>query len=375
MKRLWTFLGAMFLMAGSAVCAQEVDSSALQQISFSNEEQGFDVVDYIPDISLDARYGYNRTTPGKIGGFGGDGLYLDINGKISNRFSYSLNQRLTTDPGESFFDATCWLTFAYEVGNFAFTAGKDALLVGSFEYDAYDLDSYYDMNSRFYNSFACWQWGVSASWSNDAETSTLIAQVANSPFVVNPFEDNMYAYGVAWRGAWDSYESYWSLNMWEYEPGCYVKSVNLGNMFYAGGFSLMLDGMARGAKVKDLLRDVTVSAMPSYEFGDRFRLFGKFGWERNDLIQPYDFTGEYAFDEEDMEELLSGEIAPSQDYLFYGAGLEFYPLKEDKSLRLHAIWASNNDTDAHTISIGATWKMNLTRGFKRLVGCVQQGKK
>ena len=375
MKRFLTFLGAIF-MAGSVVCAQEADSTVLQQMSLSNEEQGLDVVDYIPNVSLDTRFGYNRTFPGSIGGFGGDGLYLDISGKISKGFSYSLNQRLTTDPGESFFDATNWLTLSYEVNNFSFTAGKDALLVGSFEYDAYDLDSYADMNSRFYNAISCWQWGLSASWTNDSETSTLIAQVANSPFAANPFEDNLYAYGVAWRGTWDSYESYWSFGMWEYQTGRFVKSVNLGNMFYAGNFSLMLDGMLRGAKLKDLLRDVTVSVQPSYEFCDRFRLFGKFGWERNGMIQPYDFSGEYAFDgEEEYSDELPDVALPPKDYLFYGAGLEFYPVKNYKDLRLHAAWSSNNETNLHAVTVGLTWKMNLTRGVKWLVDKVQQGKK
>ena len=375
MKRLLTFLGAMIFMAGSVVSAQEVDSSAPQQISSSEDAQNLEVVDYIPDISLDAKYSYGHTIPGKSGGFGGDGLYLNIDGKISKRFSYSLNHILSSSAGEdgSVFDNTCWLTLSYEANNFAVTLGKDALLVGSFEYDAYDLDSYFDMNSMFYNTFACWQWGVSASWTNDAETSSFIAQVANSPFVEAPFEDNLYAYGLAWRGEWDCYESYWTVNMWEYERGKFVKALNLGNMFYAGDFSLMLDGMLRGARVKDMLRDVTVSVMPAYEFGDMFRLFGKVGWEKSHSLQPYDFMGEYA----ELEDMIASNdettavmpdyILPGEDYIFYGAGLEYFPLKEDKSLRLHAAWMSNNYTGRHAITVGATWKFDVTRAIKNIV--------
>ncbi len=360
MKRLFTFLGAMIFMAGSVVSAQEVVSSAPQQMSSLEDAQNCDAVDYIPDLSFDARYGYNRVFSGRTGGFGGDGIYLNIDGRISKRFSYSYNQRLTTEPDESFFDAACWLTLSYEAGNFAFTAGKDALLVGSFEYDAYDLDSYFEMNSLFYNAFSSWQWGVSASWTNDAETTSLVAQVANSPFVESPFEDNLYAYGLAWRGAWDCYESYWTVNMWEYERGKFVKALNLGNMFYVGNFSLMLDGMLRGAKVKDMLRDVTVSVMPAYEFGPMFRLFGKFGWEKSTMEQPYLF-------ECDATSLLPEGLVADDDYLFYGAGLEFFPLKEDKSVRLHAAWMSNNYTDCHAITIGATVKFDVTRAVKSFV--------
>lgn len=375
MKRLLTFLGAMIFMAGSVVSAQEVDSSAPQQMSSSKDAKKLNGADYIPDISLDVKYSYNHTIPGKSGGFGGDGLYLDINGKISERFSYSLNHILSSSAGEdgSVFDNTCWLTLSYEANNFAVTLGKDALLVGSFEYDAYDLDSYFDMNSMFYNTFASWQWGVSASWTNNAETSSFIAQVANSPFVESPFEDNLYAYGLGWRGEWGCYESYWTVNMWEYARGKFVKALNLGNMFYAGDFSLMLDGMLRGARVKDMLRDVTVSIMPAYEFGDRFRLFGKCGWEKSDFLQPYDFLGEYAAVDDMIASndaatsVLPDYLLPGEGYLFYGAGLEYFPLKEDKSVRLHAAWASNNYTHRHSVIVGATWKFNVTRAIKNLV--------
>lgn len=362
MKRLFTFLGAMFLMAGSAAWAQEVDSSVPMQSSVSTDDATMeDGEDWIPSISLDSRFGYNRNFSDRTGGFGGDGLYLDINGKISKRFSYSYNQRLTTEPDESFFDATCWLTLSYEAGNFAFTAGKDALLVGSFEYDAYDLDSYYDMNTLFYNSFSAWQWGVSASWTNNAENSTFILQAANSPYSWTPFEDNLYAYGAAWRGEWDCYESYWTVNMWEYESGKFVKALNLGNMFYAGNFSLMVDCMMQGAGIKNLFRGITVSTMPAYEFGDQFRLFGKFGWERNARAKAA------------LVDILPDDITSvSDDYIFYGAGLEFFPLKEDKSLRLHAVWMTNNYTNIHALNVGLTWKFNLTSATKRLISKIKK---
>ena len=144
---------------GSAVRAQEVDSTAPLQKSSWGDAKTADMTEYIPDISLDMRGGYRQDFAESAGRFYGDGLYLDINGKISPHFSYSLNQRLASSYYEdnSGFAGTNWLTLTYEVGSFAFTAGKDALLVGSFEYDAYDLDTYYNMNSSFYNEFDCWQ--------------------------------------------------------------------------------------------------------------------------------------------------------------------------------------------------------------------------
>ncbi|MBR6672112.1 MAG: hypothetical protein IKL17_03860, partial [Alistipes sp.] len=166
MKRLFTFLGTITFMVGSAI-AQEVNSSVpMSEPTFGEDRNAQQVVDYTPLISIDSRFGYDRVVSGGPAGFGGDGIYLNIEGKISKNCSYSLCQRFFSAHGEddSAFDNTDWLTLSYDVGQFSFTAGKDVVAVGSFEYDAYDIDSYFDMNSMFYNSFSCYQWGVKAMW-------------------------------------------------------------------------------------------------------------------------------------------------------------------------------------------------------------------
>ena len=329
MKRLLVFFGVVFMTICSAVNAQEV-----------------------PDISLDARFGYNQDFAGGPGRFSGDGLYLDINGSINPHFSYSLNHRIAAPAygeGITGFDATNWLTLTYEIGNFAITAGKDALMVGSFEYDAYDLDTYYDMNSMFYNMLDCWQWGVSASW-YPADGQSVTFQFANSPFA---WEDDYFAYNAAWRGEWDFYESYWTVNMWQFEQDRYVKALNLGNRFYIGGLTLDLEYMTRATDMKSLFKDdFTFLAAPSYEFGDSFRVFAKFGWERVAEGLPYE---------------LAYEDYVGSDYLFYGAGVEFFPLKEDKDVRLHAAWSSNNFGDNY-LNVGVTWKFDLTGAARYLFG-------
>ena len=150
MKRLFCFLVVTFIVAGAAVNAQEVVSTGDMQTLTSdqgvtNEENG----DWVPAISLDTRFGYERTISGNSAGFGGDGLFLNIDGKISKHFSYSLCQRLFESNGEdvSVFDATYVLTLAYNVGGFSLSAGKDYVILGSWEYDTYDWDSYFDMKS------------------------------------------------------------------------------------------------------------------------------------------------------------------------------------------------------------------------------------
>lgn len=375
MKRLLTFLGAMFIMAGSMAWAQEVNSSATAYGSSSGEDGiGADGADWIPSISLDSRFSYNRIVSGDSAGLGGDGFWLNIDGKIGKHFSYSLSQRLDMAHGEdpSVFENTDWLNLTYEVDGFSFTAGKDVLMVGSFEYDAYDIDSYFDMNSMFYNSFACYQWGVKTMWTNPSETSSFAFQVTNSPFAFAPREENMHAYNLGWYGAWDSYESIWTFNMLEYAPGSFVKMLSLGNMFYIGDFSLMVDYIMRGDKVKNMFDDVTLNIMPSVNLGESVRLFAKFGWERMGSELPYDIWGEYLSVEDQMAAndentaVLPAYIVPSEDYIFYGAGVEYFPLKENKSIRLHAAWTSNNYTKRHALNIGLTWKFDLVNAVEHI---------
>ena len=370
MKKLFTFLGVMLIMAGSALCAQEVYSSAPLQTSVSHEDTSLeDGEDWIPSISLDSRFSYNRVIPGSKAGFGGDGLYLNIDGKISKNFSYSLCQKFFSAQGEddSTFDNTDWLTLSYDLGNFTFTAGKDVLLLGSYEYDAYDIDSYFDMNSLFYNSFSAYQWGVKALWSNKEESSSVAIQVTTSPFSYSPREDNIYSYNIGWYSALDWYESIWSVNFMEYEPGKYVKVLALGNMFHMGDFTLGLDCISRGVKFA-ADDEVTITLMPSYEF-DKVRLFGKVGWEYRSTDVPYDFWGEYYSNEdmiianEECDTTLPAFLITGKDYLFYGLGVEYYPVD---SVRLHAVWGSNNYTKRHTLNVGLTWRFDVVNAISRI---------
>ncbi len=330
MNKLLFFVGVSLMTICSAARAQERMNS----------------VDYIPEVSLDARGGYYQNFTEGTGNFLGYELYLDISGQISPSFSYSFNHKIASSYyGEmSGFDATNWLTLTYSVGDFEFTAGKDALLVGSFEYDASDIDSYYDMNSMFYNVIDCWQWGVYATWYL-TENNSISFQFANSPHAYG--EPNMFAYNLAWRSEWDFYESYWTVNLWEDFHGFYTKSLNLGNRFHFGDFSFDLDCMVRAKDLKTFFNeDITLHVAPSYYFTQWGKVFAKFGWEQVGYIFDYDFVG---------------------SNLYYGAGLEFFPIKGDEDLRFHIAWSSNSAyTQGHTLNLGVTWKMNFTKAVKNL---------
>ena len=143
----------------------------------------------------------------------------------------------------------------------------------------------------------------------------------------------------------DWYESYWSTNLWQYDSGRYVKSLNLGNRFYLGDFTIDLEYMTRGADIgKMFSEDFTFLTRPSYQW-DWGCAFAKFGWEK--------FPG---------EDLI-------EDNMFYGAGVEFFPLKENRNIRLHTAWSYNEAfIGGHFLNIGLTCKFNLTQATKRLLG-------
>ena len=307
MKKFLVFLGIVLSTICSAVRAQEVD--------------------YIPDISLDMRGGYEQDFSGGAGRFFGDGLYLNVDGIISSSLSYSFNHRLASSYYEdnSGFNGTNWLTLTYETGDFAFTAGKDGLLFGSFEYDAYDLDSYYDMNSAFYNEFDCWQWGVSAAW-YPAEDHEFLLQVASSPL-----SDENVSIAAGWRGSWEGFESYWTANLWGKDRGM-IPAVALGNRFTFGNLTVDLDLSARFGDT--YLSGAAAILAPSYQIGEWGRAFTKIGIDR--------------------------------DNTFFGCGFEYFPLKENKSIRLHAAYTCNDYTVGNMINIGLTWKLNVTQTIKNI---------
>ena len=184
MKRFFVFLGVVLATIGSAVRAQEVDSIApLQMSSWGDAKK--EVSDYIPDISLHTRMGYEHDFSERVGRFDGNGLYLGIDGKISPHFTYSFYHCIASsdDDGIFGFGKTQWLNVAYEHDWFSIKAGKDNVFVGSFEYDGYDIDNYYFMNSSFWNTFDCWQWGVSAAFYPDDDQENPYPEETADPSV------------------------------------------------------------------------------------------------------------------------------------------------------------------------------------------------
>ena len=154
---------------------------------------------------------------------------------------------------------------------------------------------------------------------------------------------NLFSYAAGWRCESEYFESYWTANMWEYDRGRYLKGLNFGNRINIGFFSCDLEYMTRAADLNYMFaNDFTAIISPSFDICGWVRLFGKCGYER--------VREEVMFEDFDTN-------------LFYGAGAEFFPLRENKNVRLHAAWTSNGFF-GDILNVGLTWKLDITSAAK-----------
>lgn len=293
---------------------------------------------------------YSDTTPAS-GGFTGQYLNFLIDGNITDDFSFHYRQRLNvfTDNFRSFFDATDWLYLQYDINkNFSLAAGKQIVAIGGWEYDAAPIDVYYW--SGFLNPIHCFQFGASASFKSNDKNHTLTAQFCNSPFISKPF-DNLFAYNLYWAGNMKWFHTLYSLNFVEYRKNCFINYLSLGNKFDFGKHFFYLDFTNRATKEDPyLFKDFSVLGHLQFTIANRWAIFIKGGYDVNR-------TQEGVVDVDQFRDLL---VTPGMEYCYFGGGLEFYPIKESKAVRLHFFSAATHqDITQLEINIGVTWKPNL----------------
>jgi opacity protein-like surface antigen len=126
---------------------------------------------------------------------------------------------------------------------------------------------------------------------------------------------------------------------------------SLGNGFYFGDCTIEADLMYKHLNYEGQNHELSAVAKVGYTLKDKVELFVKGGYEYRTGFDIFGYDDEFGFIPTD---------ASSRDYLFYGIGANYYPLKSSKDLRLHAIVATNNYAKSIALSIGATYHFNLT---------------
>lgn len=303
-------------------------------------------------IKMDVRFDGEVTRQQETeGGFVGRYLKVLVNGKINDKFSYSFRHRLYLDHSDpkSFFSATDWANVTYHHNDkLSITAGKQMICIGTIEYDYAPIDVYFA--SDFWNHVSPFQIGVNVGFAPNRRNQ-FYAQVTNSPFSTDEL-DNMYAYNLIWYGNVAKWlNTIWSVNMIEYERGHFINYIALGNKLRpAERVEMDLDYMNRYAgKGTPFFADFSLHGKISYAVSDKVNLFAKGGYDENSAQSAAD---SFIYDR---------YVLPGVGLGFYGAGIEYFPIKAAKqSLRLHAFWFSNtSDPVPQTFNIGVRWQMKV----------------
>lgn len=212
-------------------------------------------------------------------GFRGQYLNLRLEGQITHGLTYSYRQRLNKLSGKSFFDATDWIHLDWQMDSrWAFSAGKQVVAIGGYEYDRAPIDLYYC--SEFWNHIPCYQLGVSASC-QVAPADRMLLQLVNSP-LRSWAGGNTYGVNLMWYGKHAWWETMWSFNMMEHQRGRWINYLALGNRFWMGErLHLDVDWMNRASSHQDLLSDFSVMSELSLQAHATTRCFLGYTYDQN----------------------------------------------------------------------------------------------
>lgn len=319
------------------------------------------------NIQAEVRFDYQEeyvdgTSIGANTGFKGRYINLHLSGNISESFSYSYRQRLNkAHSDQSFFDATDWVYLTYTTPNkhWSFSGGKQVVGIGGYEYDRAPIDLYFC--SEYWNNIACYQFGVSATYATTNGNDKFMAQVCQSPFRTYA-KDAMYAYNLMWYGSHNWFNSIYSINAIEFQPGDFIYYVTLGNEFRFGqNAKLQLDLMNRATNEHNFFfEDFSVMGEFSYDIKNRVNLYAKATYDVNNS----GVAGDYC-------------VMPGTDMTRIGAGLEFNPIKNSRAVRLHASYSysfGDNGNPAGALlpkqqyfSVGMKWKIDIVSLTKKIV--------
>ena len=335
-KHLVTFCGIVtFLFCGHVATAQESS-----HVNLRVEARGDFQYENIAGNTIDGNTGFR-----------GKQLNLRLNGNINESWSYVYRQRMGKPNSDaSYFDAVDHLNLTYTTGAWAFTGGKQTVAVGGYEYDRAPIDFYF--GSEYWYNMDCYQWGVSVSCELGSEAKDVLQlQVVQSPFrSVSP---SLFGGNMLWKGSHGWIDILHSVNVMEYARKKFVSFLALGHQFNMGDFALQLDWMNR-ADMNDFgFDDFSVMADLSWSALENLNVFAKATYDVN---------------KDNVADLC---VFPGTELTRVGAGVEFFPIKDSRDVRLHGTysyaWGQNGNLngtvgDNHSfVSVGVTWKMSILK--------------
>ena len=339
-----------------AVAALSLTSAAAQQ--------GYQKSNEIFRLGVESRFDYlNEALDGNEiygnSGFKVRYFNLRMDGQIAPKFNYSWRQRFShPNQDGTFVNNTDWLNITYKAtDNWSFSAGKQVVWIGGWEYDRAPIEIYYC--SEYWNNVNCFQLGASATYTTNKGNESLTFQICQSPYNplgLNGNKDDLYAYNLYYFGSHGFYKAIHSVNLVEYEKGKFDAYFVLGNQFKLGNTTLELDFMNRGTTAEEfMLKNYSVMAELSQMVANSVNLFAKV---------TYDKAGA------DAQPLF---VHPNTSLTRIGGGVEYYPMG-NRDVRLHAAYVYNTGKNGNPggtalnkgsfFTFGLTWKIDVLQGLK-----------
>ena len=254
-------------------------------------------------------------------GFGGERLSMKLNVELSDKFYFSWFQNFnkpisSADP----FNATDWITLEYRPNDrWSFVAGKLVPAFGGWEYWIPAITVYMPGEYWMYTPF--FQFGAGAEYSFVNGRDHLSFQLTRSPWCPVGRNDVLAAH-LLWVGDHDWFHGRCSLNALGTGDGPELHSY-LGGKFMFGKSTLELDLIMREGGYCGYHDSYSTVANYYYTLSDSLVLMAK---ETTD-----GFSG--------------GSLTK------FGAGAEYYPIKDSRSLRFYALGYT---TFGSTSSFGIT---------------------
>ena len=145
----------------------------------------------------------------------GEYLNLHLLGHVSENVTYRIRQRLNKKVFDerNMFNATEFMCVTWQATpRWSLTAGKQAVLIGGYEYDAPPIDVYF--YSQFCNNlYQAYSFGITGAY-EFSPSQRFVAQVCNSPLSLGYM--SVYAWNLAWGGQFAPWwKTLWSVNMVE----------------------------------------------------------------------------------------------------------------------------------------------------------------
>lgn len=316
---------------------------------------------FIEEFSFDTRATFHQQTVEGVydSHFQGDYFNLHIKGQLYDGLTFRVRQRLNKKIDDrNPFNATDFLWLTWQPSpQWSITAGKHPIMVGGYEIDSAPIDVYYygAFSNRLYQYYA---FGVSATYS-PVPGQNISAQFIPSP--ISPVTQNSYSYNLYWNGGFAPWwKTIWSYNLVEDELHRKMNWFALGNKFPMGALVVDVDFIDRIAFGQaSPLSDWTFIVKAILTLG-KWNLCTKVGYERNDAanIDPnwsHDWDSLVPATHIGSYDLV---LPAGNDYLYYGAGIEYFPLGDER-LRLHAVYFRDNHDIVNNFDVGITWRFSV----------------